>query len=70
MASRSPALLREGAASLPVWAEVISVEAVDDPAFLPLGAGERAAITLGLSMHADLILIDERKGTHVALSGA
>jgi predicted nucleic acid-binding protein len=31
------------------------------------GAGERAAITLALSLHADLILIDERKGTAVAL---
>ena len=45
----------------------MSVEALDDAAFLPLGAGERAAITLALSMHADLILIDERKGTNVAL---
>ena len=33
-----------------------------------LGAGERAAITLALSMHADLILIDERKGTKAALN--
>jgi predicted nucleic acid-binding protein len=63
----APALVREWAAHLPDWAEVMSVEALDDAAFLPLGAGERAAITLALSMHADLILIDERKGTNVAL---
>jgi predicted nucleic acid-binding protein len=63
----APALVREWVASLPVWVEVRSVETLDDAAFLPLGAGERAAITLALSMHADLILIDERKGTHVAL---
>jgi predicted nucleic acid-binding protein len=63
----APALVREWVVHLPVWVEVISVEALDDAALLPLGAGERAAITLALSMHADLILIDERKGTHVAL---
>ena len=34
----------------------------------PLEAGERAAITLALSMHADLILIDERKGTLTGLN--
>jgi predicted nucleic acid-binding protein len=31
------------------------------------GAGEGAAITLALSIHADLILIDERKGTSIDL---
>lgn len=44
------------------------VEWIDDVALQPLGAGERAAITLALSMHADLLLIDERKGTSVALA--
>jgi predicted nucleic acid-binding protein len=32
--------------------------------------GEREAITLALAMRTDLILIDERKGTHVALNKA
>jgi predicted nucleic acid-binding protein len=63
----APALVREWVARLPVWVEVASVETLDDAALLPLGAGERAAITLALSIHADLILIDERKGTRVAL---
>jgi len=64
----APTLVREWVATLPGWVEVVSVEALDDAALIPLGAGERAAITLALSMHADLILIDERKGTHVALN--
>ena len=37
------------------------VDELDDPALLPLGAGERAAIALALSLKADLILIDERR---------
>lgn len=63
----APAQVREWAARLPAWVELISVEPLDDVALLPLGAGEREAITLAISMRADLILIDERKGTHVAL---
>ena len=43
------------------------VSVADDAVLRPLGAGERAAITLALSLYADLILIDERKGTAVAL---
>jgi len=46
---------------------VTTVEAIDDPVLQLLGDGERAAITLVLSLHADPILIDERKGTAVAL---
>jgi len=63
----APALLREWTSDCPPWVEVISVDETDDALFRPLGAGERAAITLALSMHADLILMDERKGTNVAL---
>jgi predicted nucleic acid-binding protein len=46
---------------------VTEVGATGDAALQALGAGEQAAITLALSLHADLILIDERKGTAVAL---
>jgi|SRR5271165_1015693 len=63
----APPMVREWLAELPGWAEVTQVDTIDDEALKLLGAGERAAITLALSLHADLILIDERKGTAVAL---
>jgi predicted nucleic acid-binding protein len=44
------------------------VNLIDDAILQPLGAGARAAITLALSMHDDLILIDERKGISVAIA--
>src|ERR1700686_4614288 len=64
----APPMVHDWISELPAWAEVTQVEAIDDAALKPLGAGERAAITLALSLHADLILIDERKGTNVALN--
>ena len=41
---------------------------VDDPALEALDRGERSAIALGLSLRADLILIDDRKGAAAALN--
>src|SRR5271170_5375725 len=63
----APPMVRDWAAGLPAWADVTQVEAIDDAVLQRLGAGERAAITLALSLRADLILIDERRGTAVAL---
>jgi predicted nucleic acid-binding protein len=63
----APPVVRNWVAELPAWAEVTPVEPLADPMLESLGAGERAAITLALSLHADLVLIDERKGTAVAL---
>lgn len=63
----APTVVREWMARPPSWVEVTPVESADDAVLRPLGAGERAAITLALSLHADLVLIDERKGTNVAL---
>jgi len=64
----APPMLREWVAEHPSWLEVTAVDSIDDAALRPLGVGERAAITLALSIHADLILIDERKGTAAALT--
>jgi predicted nucleic acid-binding protein len=51
----------------PGWLEILPAPELDDAAFQVLDPGERAAIALGLSHKADLILIDERKGAAVAL---
>jgi predicted nucleic acid-binding protein len=64
----APVMIRDWATDLPAWVEVTPEAVLDDPALAPLGAGERAAIALALSVHADLILIDERKGTRVAMN--
>ena len=64
----APPMLQERIARHPSWLEVMPIDLDDDAALQPLGAGERAAIALALSMHADLILIDERKGTSVAIA--
>lgn len=62
----APALVRHWATTPPPWLEVLPVAPTDDPALQILDPGERAAVTLGLSLHADLILMDDRKGVTVA----
>ena len=66
--TRAPGQIQAWAADLPNWVEIKSVpDLSQDAALQALGAGERAAISLALSIHADLVLMDERKGTQVAL---
>jgi hypothetical protein len=40
----------------------------DDPGLAALDPGERSAISLGIALKADLILIDERRGYAAAVS--
>jgi predicted nucleic acid-binding protein len=63
----APAAVRDWMKQPPDWLEVLPVKDIDDPALWALDDGERSAIALGLSLKADLILIDERKGAAVAL---
>jgi len=50
------------------WLRVATAPDLDDPALMTLDPGERSAIAPGLSLKADLILIDDRKGAAAALS--
>ena len=63
----APTLVRHWAATPPSWLEVLLVAARHDPELQILDPGEKAALSLGLSLHADLILIDDRKGVTVAV---
>ena len=42
----APPVAQDWARRLPTWVQVMPVDDLDDPALLPLGAGERAAIAL------------------------
>ena len=64
----APAAVRAWIEDLPEWAKVLTAPESDDPILAKLDPGERAAIALGLSLKADLILIDERKGAAAALT--
>ncbi len=62
----APGLVRQWATALPVWMEVLPGTPTGDPAILALDEGEKAAIALGLMLRADIILIDDRRGSKVA----
>lgn len=54
--------------SPPTWLSVLEAVDSDDPGLAALDAGERSAISLGIALKADLILIDERRGYAAAVS--
>jgi predicted nucleic acid-binding protein len=45
---------------------LVSMATIGEASFLRLDDGERAAITLAISLGADLVLMDERQGSSVA----
>jgi predicted nucleic acid-binding protein len=67
-ASKAPLLVRRWIASLPAWIEVCEapVSQGEDESLKPIDAGERAAIQLAAALHADLLLMDVRKGVDAA----
>lgn len=62
----APEAVRNWTRSKPDWLEVSVVSASDDPSLGALDEGEKSAIALGLSLLADLVLIDDRKGAAIA----
>jgi predicted nucleic acid-binding protein len=63
----SPQIVRAVFNPPPVWLKIVAAElSDDDPVLTALDEGEKAALTLGVSLAADLILIDERKGAAAA----
>ena len=64
--SATPPSVRSQLATSPAWLVLAPEAPTTDPGLLALDEGERAALTLGMTLHADLILIDERKGTAAA----
>jgi len=59
--ARAPAAVRNWIAQPPTWCE-IRPDPPSDPALQFLDPGERAAITLALSLHAGRLLMDEWEG--------
>ena len=62
----APESVRNWMRSRPDWLEVSVVSPSDDPSLGALDEGEKSAIALGLSLSADLILIDDRQGAAAA----
>jgi predicted nucleic acid-binding protein len=50
--------------SPPTWASFVAASQVDQS--LPLGDGEREAIAVALELHADLLLVDDKKARRIA----
>lgn len=65
-AIETPQRVRNWATNLPEWIEVSPSTPVDDVGLTRLHPGERDAISLALSVHADAVLLDERSGRREA----
>src|SRR5690242_299293 len=64
----APPSVRNWMQQLPPWLEILAAPAVvpADSSLEALDSGERAAIALAESIHADLLLIDDRAGALLA----
>ena len=62
----TPEVVRNWMSSIPGWLEVCAVSASEDPSLGTLDEGEKSAIILALSLSADLVLIDDRRGANAA----
>jgi predicted nucleic acid-binding protein len=63
----APQSIRSWALSKPDWLSIASATLPEDLDTASLDDGERAAIALAELIHADLVLMDERKGVRISL---
>ncbi len=64
--SHAPVAVRRWMAETPAWIEFAATPPLGDLSLPDIGAGERAVIAIAVSRHADLVLIDDRKGVAAA----
>ena len=62
----APEAVRVWLTIIPAWIEVSLISSMPDAELAYLGLGEREAIQLAEEQHADLLLMDERKGRQEA----
>ena len=62
----APPVVRAWAKTPPAWLTVLPAAAVGDPELQALDDGERTAIELAVSLHSELILMDDRRGVAAA----
>lgn len=63
---KAPPFVRNWVADLPAWVEVreAPLSQAEDASLKGIDAGEKAAIQLAVSLNADLLLMDDRKGVN------
>jgi predicted nucleic acid-binding protein len=68
MDSHAPHEVRNWIAAPPAWLEIRPAPFVNDVSSAGLDDGEMAAIALAIEIHADLLLMDDRRGVRTARS--
>lgn len=65
---KAPPEVQQWSSALPAWVEVrdAPIHLMEDVSLQGIDAGEKAAIVLAASLHAGLLLMDDRKGVNAA----